>query len=102
MEQWKTIPDFQNYQVSNLGCVRRNFRILDPCRNEYRYVSLSVKSKKTNKYVHRLVAELFLPNPDNKKKVIHIDGDINNNRLDNLRWVTHQRRKEERIPSLNL
>jgi hypothetical protein len=102
MEQWVVIPDFPMYQISNLGRVRRGHRYLDPCTNQYRYVSLCVNSKKTNRYVHRLVAELFTPNFDKKKKVIHIDGDINNNRLDNLRWVTHQRRKQERLPKLDL
>lgn len=102
MEEWKTIPDFRNYQVSNLGRVRRGRRYLDPCRNQYRYVSLSVNSKKTNKYIHRLVAELFVPNFDKKLKVVHIDNDINNNRLDNLRFVTHQRKKTERMPKLEI
>jgi hypothetical protein len=101
MEQWKTIPDFPMYKVSNLGRVRR-YRLLDPCTNEYRYVSLCVNSKKTNRYVHRLVAEAFLPNPDKKKKVVHIDGDRNNNRVENLRWVSHQRKKTERVATLNL
>jgi len=103
MEQWKTIPDFENYQISNLGRVRRGHRLLDPCFTySYFYVSLCVNSKKRNRYVHRLVAQAFLPNPDNKKKVIHIDRDVENNRVENLRWVTHQNRKRERMATLNL
>lgn len=41
-------------------------------------------------YVHRLLADAFLENPDNKKEVDHIDGNPKNNNLDNLRWATHK------------
>ena len=42
------------------------------------------------KYVHRIVAELFIPNPDNKPEIDHIDTNKINNRVDNLRWVTRK------------
>lgn len=56
----------------------------------YRYINFRWNGKQKNKSIHRLVAEAFLPNPDNLPCVHHIDGDRLNNRLDNLEWVSEQ------------
>lgn len=53
----------------------------------YRYINFRWNGKQKNKSIHRLVAEAFLPNPDNLPCVHHIDGDRLNNRLDNLEWA---------------
>lgn len=58
-------------------------------KNGYLYITPKVNGKNKNLKVHRLVAELFIPNPDNKPCVNHIDGDKQNNCVDNLEWCTH-------------
>lgn len=55
----------------------------------YVSVRLSKNGKIYTRFVHRLMAEAFIPNPLNKKYVNHIDGDKKNNSLKNLEWVTH-------------
>lgn len=58
-------------------------------RNPRFYVGLGTKSgKQSNFYVHRLVAQAFIDNPENKPEVNHIDGDPTNNKVENLEWVT--------------
>ena len=52
------------------------------------YMRNSITYKRMDKYVHRLVAEHFITNPENKKVVNHIDTNRANNHADNLRWVT--------------
>lgn len=63
----------------------------------YRYINFRWNHKQKNKSVHRLVAEAFLPNPDNLPYVHHIDGNRLNNRLENLKWVS----AEENMASEN-
>ena len=59
-------------------------------RRDYWFVSLYKDGKPKQFYVHQLVAKAFIPNPENKKCVDHIDNDKNNNHVENLRWVTHK------------
>lgn len=92
MEIWKEIPENTRYSVSNTGKVRNNKtgRILKdtPDKDGYARVGLWTGEKVLNRIVHRLMAQAFILNPENKKQVNHIDGDKTNNKLTNLEWAT--------------
>jgi hypothetical protein len=89
-EIYKNIKGHENYSVSNFGNVRnnKNGNILKAPLDKYGYQRLRINGKMFR--VHRLVAETFIPNQDNKKCVDHIDNDRTNNNVNNLRFVTHQ------------
>ena len=59
-------------------------------RTDYERVRITIKGRKQTIPIHRLVAEHFVPNPENKPCVNHIDGNPSNNRHTNLEWVTHK------------
>lgn len=90
MEEWKPIVDYPEYEVSSLGQVRRDGKIRNPIINVYGYyyVNLSKNNQVKHKRIHRLVAEAFIPNPESKPQVDHIDRCRTNNIVTNLRWVT--------------
>lgn len=64
----------------------------------YRYINFRWGNKQKNKSVHRIVAETFLPNPDNLPYVHHIDGNRLNNKLENLKWVSGEENSQESKP----
>ena len=94
MEEWRPIADFPGYEVSNQGRVKSFKRgkeeILQPSfdRNRYLSVRISVDNKLYTKRVHRLVCAAFLPNPENKPQVDHINHIRHDNCIENLRWAT--------------
>lgn len=107
MEIWKDIRGYEDlYQVSNVGNVRskydkylrykngtkinEEYDYIKPINigNNYLRVRLSKNKKITNKMVHRLVAEAFIPNPENKPFINHKDGNSLNNNVSNLEWCT--------------
>lgn len=90
---WKVIPSFPKYEINKMGQVRNRkdkmLRKINVKPHQRVTVTLLLKNgKNIPRLLHRLVAETFLPNPDNKPEVNHIDGDIHNNTLSNLEWVT--------------
>lgn len=91
MENWRVISSNNNYLVSNTGKIRRVDSTVDhSIRNKKGYLVTDLYSggKRTTVRVHRLVAEEFIPNPDNKPCINHIDGNKHNNEVSNLEWVT--------------
>lgn len=94
-EVWKDIEEYEGlYQVSNLGRVKRvtTERILKGCRDSkgYLQVNLCKQGCVSKKLIHRLAAQTFIPNSENKVEVNHIDENKTNNRVDNLEWSTRK------------
>lgn len=111
-EIWKDICEYKGiYQVSNCGRVKRlayeiknpaprangsvlKFKehLLTPRKITHGYLSIMLykKGKPKNYKIHRLVAQAFIPNPDNLPEVNHKDEDKTNNCVDNLEWCTHK------------
>ena len=111
-EIWKDIEGYEDlYQVSNLGRVRR-LKFINKTTNKYqerivaitdngegyKIVSLCKNGKRKNYYIHRLIATYFIPNKENKLEINHIDGNKNNNNINNLEWCT---RSENLIHAYN-
>lgn len=105
METWREVASTAGrYSVSSVGRVRANWSdvprrgetsrvriekstLLSPYTHTTGYLRINL-GRTTRKYVHRLVATAFIPNPDSKPYVDHIDGNRQNNEVSNLRWVT--------------
>lgn len=101
-ELWKAIDE--TYSVSNLGRIKskdmlvnaknnsnaiRKGRILKLKKEKNGYLRVMLKNRKTY-MVHRLVAQAFIPNPDNKPYINHINGDPTNNCVENIEWCTQK------------
>lgn len=81
----------KNYFIDEQGNVYVNDKKLKPQvdKNGYLWVNLNYDGKQHNHKIHRLVAQAFIPNPDNLQQINHKDEDKTNNRVENLEWCTN-------------
>jgi hypothetical protein len=103
-EIWKAVADSNGeYHISSHGRVKSYKKgkeiILKPSTHQNGYLQISLCRNKTSKtyYIHRLVAQTFIINDENKLTVNHKDGNKKNNHIDNLEWMTHQENVEHAI-----
>jgi hypothetical protein len=101
IEIYKDVVGYEGiYQVSNLGNVKRilisrgvskkNNNFIKPfCNKAYYQIVLQKNGKRKYFMIHRLIAQAFIPNPNNYPFINHINGIKNDNRLENLEWCTH-------------
>jgi hypothetical protein len=99
-EVWKDVNGFPGYMVSSLGRVKgRKGWILSPTIRKHGYKSVSLyttKTEYTTVQVSRIVAFAFLPNPENKPHVDHVNRMTGDNRVENLRWATPSENQSNR------
>lgn len=101
-ETWRPVPGFPGYQVSSLGTIysnRQGGRELRPARNAggYPHVSLRRDGERHHRYVHQLVAEVFIGPRPVGMEVRHLDGDRLNNSADNLQYGTAAENAQDRV-----
>ena len=92
MEEWRNIEEYANYQVSDLGNVRSNRKVLAKILDKYGYHTVTLHNEDGPKIckVHRLVAKAFLPNYSDNLQVNHKDEVKTNNQVSNLEMCTNR------------
>jgi len=108
MEEWMQVIGYEGlYEISNTGIIKGlrrtialdkdrtrtvNARTIKPRIDSYGYTTVRLSKERTTKtcFVHRLIAEAFIPNPKNLPQVNHISGNKADNSIANLEWTTHR------------
>lgn len=89
---WKDVYEYDNYEVSNTGLIRskksNKLRKVFISDNGYPVITLSKNNKAKTFKLHRIIANAFIPNPDNKPLINHIDSNKQNYSIENLEWCT--------------
>jgi hypothetical protein len=92
--EYRKIKDYENYEISENGDVRniKTGRIMKPflCQGYYRISLIKSKNIKKSEAIHRLVANAFIPNVENKPIIDHINQNKTDNNISNLRWSTYK------------
>jgi len=118
-EVWLPVPEYEGYyEVSNFGRVKSSQRVTQNISKNrvvyssilnqyvtdrgYHSITIATGIVKINKRVHRLVAMAFIPNPENKPFVNHIDSDTHNNHVSNLEWCTPKENTQHGIKHGNI
>lgn len=106
-EIWKDVPEYKGlYKISNLGRVKsliKNKLLKGWLNGEgYYTVTLCLNGSKKHHVIHRLVAQVFIPNPENKTQVDHINTIRVDNSVYNLRWVTEKENSNNPLTILHL
>jgi hypothetical protein len=90
MEEWRQVAGFNKYEISNMGNLRSDRGLLKPGKDTYGYrqINLYKDGTRYTRKVYRLVMDAFNPNTENKPQIDHINRIRDDDRLENLRWVT--------------
>lgn len=87
-----SIPDVLKYFITSEGSIfslNQNRFLTPKYRNGYQVIEYYEDGKRKRLYIHRILATLFMPNPENKPEINHINGIKSDNRIENLEWCTH-------------
>lgn len=104
-KEWVVCEDYPSYMINREGQVKSNLsnKILKPSRLKTGYICVGLRKhgKSYTVRLHRLLAKAFIPNPNNKPHIDHINGVRDDNRLENLRWCTNKENQNFELARIN-